>query len=306
MGIGGIIIKMDILEKFEEYLEENYDTSGEKNTIKAYMRDIQQFIKYFEVHFGENIIDFSSADYSEYKKHLLDDLGHKFSTVNRKTSSLSVYEDFLIEKGIRENKAKVIKKKDFYKIDRPVITSQMLPKETIKKVRLKAGRENKRDYLIFILCDEGGLRVSELIGLQLVRDIDFNMYSIRILGKGNKIRSIFMEQIIYDAIIDYLPEREKLLNGRENKYLIVSNKTANTNKPMSRTSINNILADYCDKVKEDKINPHIMRHDSGTKKYEEGYSDIMLKKFLGHSSNATDIYTHPGGEGYRENKPKRA
>ena len=177
---------------------------------------------------------------------------------------------------------------------------------THKKERiLKAGRENKRDYAMFILFDEGGLRVSELVGLQIERDIDFDMYSIHILGKGNKIRSIFMEQIIYDAIKEYLPEREKLLAGKENKYLFVSNKTANTNQPMARTSINNILAKYCMKVNESKIKPHIMRHDSGTKKYEEGYSDIMLKKFLGHSSNATDIYTHPGGEKYRENIPKQ-
>lgn len=297
---------MDILKDFEKYLEKNYDTSGEKNTISAYMTDVTQFLNYFAEHFGEKITDFSSADYSEYKKYMIEDLQYKFTTINRKTSSLSVYEDFLIENKIRKNKEKLIKKRDFYRIERPIITSQMLPKETIKKVRLRAGRESKRDYAIFILFDEGGLRVSELIGLQISRDIDFDMYSIRILGKGNKIRSIFMDQMIYDAIMDYLPERERLLNGRENKYLFVSNKTANTNKPIARTSINNILAKYCSEVNENKINPHIMRHDSGTKKYEEGYSDIMLKKFLGHSSNATDIYTHPGGEKYRENKPKQA
>lgn len=295
---------MDILESFKKYLEENYDTSGEKNTISAYMNDIEQFLAYFKENFGEKIVDFSSADYIEYKKHMLNDLKYKFSTINRKTSSISIYEDFLIETKIRRDAVKVIKKKDFFKIDRPFITSQMLPKETIKKVRLKAGRENKRDYAMFILFDEGGLRVSELVGLQIERDIDFDMYSIHILGKGNKIRSIFMEQIIYDAIKDYLPEREKLLAGKENKYLFVSNKTANTNQPMARTSINNILAKYCIKVNENKIKPHIMRHDSGTKKYEEGYSDVMLKKFLGHSSNATDIYTHPGGERYRESIPK--
>ena len=295
---------MDILKKFKEYLEENYDTSGEQNTIKNYMTDIEQFLNYFEKHFGETIIDFSRADYAEFKKYINDDLQYKFSTINRKSASLSIYENFLIEKNIRKSGAKIIKKKDFYKIERQFITSQMLPKTTIKKVRLKAGRENKRDYLMFILFDEGGLRVSELVNLQIERDIDFNMYSIRILGKGNKIRSIFMDQIIYDAICDYLPERAKLLNGRDNKYLLVSNKTANTNKPMCRTSINNILTGYCKKVNENKIKPHIMRHDSGTKKYEEGYSDIMLKKFLGHSSNATDIYTHPGNEKYRENLPK--
>ncbi len=294
----------DILKEFKEYLEENYDTTGEQNTISAYMRDVTQFIDYFEEHFGEKIVDFSRADYSEYKKHMTDNLEWKFSSINRKTSSLSIYENFLIEKSIRKNASKVIKKRDFIKIDRPFITSDMLPSETIKKVRLKAGRENKRDYAMFILCDEGGLRVSELVGLQLERDIDWDMFFIRVLGKGNKIRSVFMEQIIYDAIKDYLPEREKLLNGRENKYLFVSNKTANTNKPMSRTSINKILEQYCNKVNENKIKPHIMRHHAATEKYEkEEYSDLMLKKFLGHSSNATDIYTHPGGEKYRKNKP---
>lgn len=295
---------MEILKEFKKYLEENYDCSGRDNTILAYMTDVNQFLKYFKEKFGEDIVDFSNADYFEYKKYISEELNFKFSTINRKTASLSIYENFLIEKGIRKNNSKVIKKKDFYKIERPFITSQMLPKETIKKVRLRAGRENKRDYAMFILLDEGGLRVSELVELQLERDLDFEMYSIHILGKGNKIRSIFMEQIIYDAIKDYLPEREKLLNGRKNKYLFVSNKTANTNTTMSRTSINNILAKYCNEVNETKINPHIMRHDSGTKKYEEGYSDLMLKKFLGHSSNATDIYTHPGGERYRENMPK--
>lgn len=59
---------MDILEKFKEYLEENYDTSGDQNTIKNYMSDVKQFLNYFKKQFDEEIIDFSRADYSEYKK----------------------------------------------------------------------------------------------------------------------------------------------------------------------------------------------------------------------------------------------
>ena len=105
-----------------------------------------------------------------------------------------------------------------------------------------------------------------------------------------------MDETIHEAIMDYLPEREKLLNGRENKYLFVSNKTANTGQKMSRTSINKILEGYCSEVSEDKINPHILRHYSATTKYEEGYTNMMLKKFFGQTSNATDIYVHPEGE----------
>lgn len=249
--------------------------------------------------FGEVIVDFSTAHIIEYKKYLIENKSFKFSTVNRKMASLSIYENFLIEKGIRKTETKIIKKRDFYKIERPYITSDMLPKETIRKIRLKAGVESKRDYAMFVILDEGGLRVSELINLELKRDIDFNMYQIRILGKGQKIRSIFMDKTIYDAIMDYLPEREKLLNGRESKYLFLSNKTANTNKPMCRTSINNIINKYCNEVNQYKIHPHILRHNCATKKYEEGYSDIMIKKLLGQTSNVTDIYTHPGGEKIR-------
>lgn len=291
---------MDIIEKFRKYLEENYDTTGNQNTIKSYYNDMLQFIKYFREEFGEEIVDFSRADFTEYRNYIKEDRGLKFSTINRKTAALSVYEDFLIEKKIRKEETKIIRKRDFYKIDRPYITKDMLPNNTIKKIRLKAGKESKRDYAIFVLFDVGGLRVSELLAIEIERDLDFKMYLIHIIGKGNKIRSIFMEQIIYDAIMDYLPERERMLDGRANKYLFVSNKTANTGKKMARTSINKLLEQYCKKVQGNKINPHILRHHSATEKYENGYTDMMLKKFLGQTSNATDIYTHPGGEKYRD------
>ena len=188
-----------------------------------------------------------------------------------------------------------IKKKDFFKIDSGLITAEMLPRDTIKKVRLKAG-SNKRDYMIFVILNEGGLRVSELINLELNRDVNLDMRKLLILGKGNKAREIFINNIMYDAIEDYLPEREKILNGRTNKYLIVSNKTANTNRPIERTSINNLLNKYCKSINEKCINPHILRHECATKRYEEGYSDMMLKKILGQTSNVTNRYVHAGNE----------
>ena len=290
---------MEILNDFEIYLKENYGDDENNNTVSSYMSDIKQFLKFFEYHFGEKIINFSRGHVIEYKKYLTEDRGLKFSTINRKLASLSIYENFLIESNIRKDESKVIRKKDFTKIDRPYITADMLPEKTMKKVKLKAGEISKRDYAIFVLFYEGGLRVSELINLQLKRDIDFEMYNIRIFGKGNKVRTVYMNKAIVDAIEDYLPEREKMLNGRENKYLFISNKSANTNKPFCRTSINNLLSKYCNLVNENKINPHLFRHECATSLYEQGYSDIMLKKWLGHTSNATDIYTHPGRENYR-------
>lgn len=284
---------MEILDEFKKYLDNKYPIDGEQNTIKSYYSDIKQFLNFFEEYFGETIIDFKRVHVTEYKQKFLEKNEYKFSTINRKLASLSIYENFLIEKGYRKNKEKIIKEYDLYKIVRPYIPASKLPKKTAEKVKLKAGENSKRDYAMMVLFLEGGLRVSELVHLELKRDIDFDMFSIKILGKGNKIRTIAMEGLILEAIRDYLPEREILLNGKKNKYLFVSNKTANTNTPMCRTSINNILKKYCENINERKIHPHTLRHISATDKFQEGYSDLRLKMFLGHNSNATNVYTHP-------------
>ena len=134
---------MEVIEEFEKYLKSIYSNDGEQNTIKSYISDIKQFINFFSNHFGEEIVDFSTAHVIEYKKYLLEDRSLKFSSINRKMASLSIYENFLIDRNIRKDATKYIKKRDFYKIDRPYITSDMLPKETIKKVRLKSGIKNK-------------------------------------------------------------------------------------------------------------------------------------------------------------------
>ncbi len=286
----------DIIKQFEQYLEENYDADGKRNTINSYISDIKLFINFFKDYYDEDIIDFSRANVVEYKKYIEKKKSMKYTTINRKMASLSIYENFLIEKGIREDSRKIIKRSDFYKIDRPYITADMLPRKTLRKIILKAGKKSKRDYALFILLDEGGFRISELLEVELDRDVDFDTYYITISGKGKKVRKVAINALMYDALMEYLPEREELLAGRKNKYLFVSNKTANTNKPMGRTTINNLLKEYCHELNEKNVNPHIFRHNKGTTMYEEGDSELKIKKTLGQSSNAVDIYTHPGGE----------
>lgn len=281
----------NILLEFEKNLREKYVS---ENTISAYTSDIKQFLNYFANHFGEELISFSRGHVLEFKNYLLKDKGAKFTTVNRKIASLSVYEDYLKEINLKKEKS--IRDVDFYKIDIPYITADMLPNKTIKKVILKSSIESPRDYLILVLMDSGGLRVSEVINIELERDVDFEMYRILILGKGNKVRHILMTNIIREALDEYLPEREKMLEGKQNKYLIVSNESVNTGKPIHRSLINKTLNKYCEKVNENKIHPHILRHHCATDKYQEGYNDMMLKKTLGQSSNITNRYVHPGFE----------
>ena len=176
----------DILEKFEIYLDEKYTSDEERNTQKAYLSDIKLFLKYFEDEFGEKLVSFSRGHILEYKNYMLNKMNYKFSTINRKLASISVYEDFLIENNIKESKD--IKKRDSYKIDLPYISADMLQRKTIKKLRLEASKWNKRDFAIIVLIDEAGLRVSETIKIQLERDVNLDMRRITIFGKGRKVR----------------------------------------------------------------------------------------------------------------------
>ena len=104
---------MDILNDFEIYLKENYGDDENNNTVLSYKSDIKQFLKFFDKHFGERIINFSRAHVLEYKKFLTEDRELKYSTINRKLASLSVYENFLIESKIRKDDSKVRRKRDF-------------------------------------------------------------------------------------------------------------------------------------------------------------------------------------------------
>lgn len=294
---------MNLLGEFENYLKKNFAKDDEQNTIKNYLSDVKQFIDFFENEYGEEVTIFNHIELLEYINYMRNKKNYKFTTMNRKIAALSNYDDFLIETKRKNEKA--VRSKDYFKIQRNYITADMLPVNTINKIKLRAAKDSSRDYAMLVLYDEGGFRCSELLGIVLDRDIDFEMRKIQVIGKGNKIRKVTMNDKMKNALEEYLKDREKFLNGRHNKYLFISNKTANTGEKMGRTTINNILNRYCDKVKEERINPHILRHDFATKSYNLGYSDMMLKIELGQSSNATDIYTHPGRESLLELSNKR-
>ena len=246
----------DILEKFEIYLDEKYTSDEERNTQKAYLSDIKLFLKYFEDEFGEKLVSFSRGHILEYKNYMLNKKNYKFSTINRKLASISVYEDFLIENNIKESKD--IKKRDSYKIDLPYISADMLPRKTIKKLRLEASKWNKRDYAIIVLIDEAGLRVSEAIKIQLERDVNLDMRRITIFGKGRKVREAFINDEIYEALDDYIKERNEILKelNTTNKYLFISNKSKKTGNHIHRSTVNKMLNKYIEKLNEIKLHPH--------------------------------------------------
>ena len=191
-------------EKFIEYMKENRLS---ENTISSYAADVRLFIKYFKDQFDEEVIKIEHIIVTEYIK-ALKNKKRTAETINRKISAIKMYNDFLIEIGIQNEN--VIKPKDYIKLQPKLMAPYSPTEKEVLKLKLTA-KDNKRDLAIITTFAHGGIRVSELIRLELT-DLKFESKSIVINGKGNKVRMIVMADVVYDALQDYLEERRQERN----------------------------------------------------------------------------------------------
>ncbi len=162
--------------------------------------------------------------------------------------------------------------------------------ETVKNDR--SSKTRIRDYTIIVLFLNTGMRLSELVGLN-IESFDSELTFVRVIGKGNKERIIYLNKAASKAMERYLrvrldPKHVKtssgavFLSGRDQR---ISNKTVQwmVGKYLK-------LAGYGSK----KLSVHKLRHTAATLMYQSGKVDIrVLKEILGHEQlNTTQIYTH--------------
>ena len=164
--------------------------------------------------------------------------------------------------------------------------------------------ENKeRDYAIITLFLNCGLRLSELIGINL-QDINFDDYKLTVIGKGNKERTIYLNKACINAIKDYIKVRptEGVKNDSKasNKALFLSKRR----ERISNRTVQYIVEKELRKAGLDtsKYSTHKLRHTAATLMYQYGEVDIRaLQEILGHKSiSTTAIYTHVSNEQARD------
>ncbi len=165
--------------------------------------------------------------------------------------------------------------------------------QLINAVRLdKESKTRVRDHAIIVLFLNTGMRLSELVGLNL-ENIDPDVTMVKVLGKGSKERVIYLNKAARTALIEYLRVRldpkhvrsssnAVFLSGRENR---ISNKTVQwmVQKYLKLAGLG-----------AKGLSVHKLRHTAATLMYQSGKVDIrVLKDILGHEQlNTTQIYTH--------------
>ena len=290
------------------------------NSVKEYNYDLNMFLKYMKIHFKQTSeTDFHNISIKDFsmdtlKKITLNDI-HAFlsylalnqkskpATRARKISTIRIFFSYLSQK------ANLIENNPAQNLETPKLDKRMpkyLSLDDSKKLLNVTADENdvnkERDFAIITLFLNCGLRLSELIGIN-IQDIDFNEYKLNVIGKGNKERTIYLNKACIHAIDNYLSVRPKdgIKNDSKasNKALFLSKRK----ERISKRTVQYIVENELRKASLDtsKYSVHKLRHTAATLMYQYGNVDIRaLQELLGHESiSTTEIYTHVSNEQVR-------
>lgn len=172
-----------------------------------------------------------------------------------------------------------------------------------KKLLAIAGNEDNRnsarDYAITTLFLNCGMRLSELVNIN-IKDIKFDDCKMTVIGKGNKERTIYLNNACMRAITEYLEIRPKESIKYDSKDALF---LSERRERISNRTVQYIVKNELRKAGLDtnKYSVHKLRHTAATLMYQYGNVDIRaLQELLGHASiSTTEIYTHVEDERVR-------
>ncbi len=172
--------------------------------------------------------------------------------------------------------------------------------ESISLLESVEGPNKARDYCILTLFLNCGLRLAELVGLN-VRDVNLTEKTMTVTGKGSKQRKIYLNKACVDALTAYLQVRpQNNLKGDDRNALFISR----LNKRIGRQAVQLMVYHYLEVIGLDgqHYSCHKLRHTAATLMYQHGNVDVLvLKEMLGHEAIATtEIYTHLESKQLRE------
>ncbi len=271
------------------------------NTVKEYYYDLRGFlnhlkeIKDFD---GEADIEFIKNielnDIYEYLMFISNEKNNSARTRSRRVSSIKSFFKYL------HIKVKLIETNPTEALDPPKFKSTV-PRyleldESKRLLSCVDGRHKERDFAILTLFLNCGLRLSELVGINLA---DIKKDSMVVKGKGNKERTIYLNDACLSAINDYLAVRPKL-NVKDERALFISGQ----NKRIYYKTVQFLVKKYIAAAGLDptKYSTHKLRHTAATLMYKYGKVDVRaLQEILGHEQlSTTQIYTRVSNDQIKE------
>lgn len=295
-----------LLRSFLTYLEVVRNKSS--LTVLEYASDLRTFLRYMKV--SHKLVDknekFDEIDISDIDADFLDKItlndGYEFllycknernndaTARARKVTSLKSFFKYL------DSREKVIRENPFRELEAPKLKKTLPKYLSLEQSRVllncvynDSNPNKERDFCILTLFLNCGLRLAELVGLNLRHIHDDN--SMTVTGKGNKERVVYLNSACIAALNNYLKVRP--VDGvKDRDALFISR----NKQRISRRTVQNIVENALQKsgLSDLGFSTHKLRHTAATLMYQYGDVDVLLlKEILGHENlSTTQIYTH--------------
>ena len=285
------------IENFMDYRKTIYEAS--EQTIKSNRIDIRLFKDFLDTKQYNYINGKAVIDFQYYLKQQRLNCG---SSINRKIFTLRSYSKYLNLEQIPNVKTlpfyDVLKCRQGYRT-----RANALSKEQVKSIFKSIDRDScltVRDYAVYALMYKLGLRVGEVHKLNL-ENIDFDSRKITVLGKGNKRRTLYIDDEMTAILTQWIAVRKQFLNYDISNALFISKKG---NRLAIRT-----IEDNFKKVIEKlnlkvpfNVTCHTLRHSFASHLNDEEVDILVIQDLLGHATPRTtaDYYIHPSEKKVRE------
>lgn len=296
--------------------------NASERTVSEYMLDLRTFFRYLRARDMKidvndpdafDNIDIRDIDLEYIKNITVEDIyafltyadhsrGNMAAAKSRKLSSIKGFFKYLTTKRmmLEENPAINIespKKKQalpkFLSLEESLLLLDAIKEDKESSFRV-------RDYAIVTLFLNCGMRVSELVGIN-INDVDKQLRSLTVTGKGNKQRIVYLNSACRDALSEYMEERLSEKHAASNTNALFLSKRE---QRISVKTVQWMVYKYLDLagLESKHYSVHKLRHTAATLMYQSGNVDVrVLKDILGHEQlNTTQIYTHVSDRSMQE------
>ena len=296
----------DVLKRFLVYLQTIKGKSPK--TVYEYFLDLRIFFRFLKKNRGlvSNDANFEEimisdvgidilktvtlSEVYDFLYYVLNDRGDIASTRSRKSSALRTFFSYLTVK------ANLLEVNPVAELEVPS-QRKRLPKylsleECIQLLSAIEGKYAVRDYCITVLFLNCGIRLSELVGININ---DINGSNLRVVGKGDKERNIHLNKACLDAISEYMKVRPNN-DAKDKQALFISRQGNRISNKVVQANMKKYLK--MSGLEDKGYSVHKLRHTAATLMYQHGGVDLrILKEILGHQNLATtEIYTHIASE----------
>ena len=284
------------LDDFLKHLK--YERNLSEHTLRNYESDMVQFYDFIAPPNQEGErreVDIRALDNLTIREYMakLYEKKKKKSSIHRKVACLRTFFRFLCREGVLENNPAVLVSSP--RVER-TLPNHLSIEQMIRFIETPETDTvlGKRDRAILELLYASGVRVSELVGLNMI-DIDFSHQTLRVKGKGRKERMVPFGDHAKAALESYLGVRGELLieadpDDRDPNAVFMNYQGTR----ITTRSVGRMLDKYCKQCAEiHHVSPHALRHSFATHLLDAGADLRTIQELLGHARlTTTQQYTH--------------